>query len=90
MIPTYYLSLRDPQILFVNLKKKNLWNYYPNKPEFKRTSLRKSLTNSPDLTNQTAGIIMFGQDAVVIMGYIVAMFSQVLIPENNRSLLIFL
>ena len=90
MIPRYYLSLRDPQILFVNLKKKNLWNYYPNKPEFKRTSLRKSLTNSPDLTNQTAGIIMFGQDAAVIMGYIVAMFSQVWIPENNRSLLIFL
>ena len=90
MIPRYYLSLRDPQILFVNFKKKNLWNYYPNKPEFNRTSLRKSLTNSLDLTNQIAGITMFGQDAIVITGYIVAMFSQVSIPENNRSLLIFL
>ena len=47
--------------------------------------------SSPYLTNQIVGVITrFRQEPVVIMGDIVAMFQQLLVPEIDRSLLTFL
>ena len=59
--------------------------------EFTRTSLNKKLTAGPDLTNQLVGVLTkFREEHTAYMADIKAMFQQVRVPENQRSLLTFL
>ena len=75
--------------------------YDPNKPgkirvvfdcsaEYKGVSLNQQLISGPDLANQLIGVLMrFRQEQVAIIADIEKMFYQVLVPENQRSLLRF-
>ena len=59
--------------------------------EFGRTSLNKQLIPGPDLTNQLVGVLTrFREEHVAYMAGIEAMFHQVRVLENQRSLLKFL
>ena len=59
--------------------------------EFGGTSLNKQLIAGPDLTNQLVGVLTrFREEHIAYMADIEAMFHQVRVPENQRSLLRFL
>ena len=59
--------------------------------EFGGTSLNKQLIAGPDLTNQLVGVLTrFREEHIAYMADIDAMFHQVRVPENQRSLLRFL
>ena len=76
--------------------------YYPSKPgkvwivfdcseEYDGVSVNKRLLSGPDLTNQIVGILVkFREDYVAIMADIEAMFYQVFVANQHRSLLSFL
>ena len=56
--------------------------------EFGGTSLNKQLIAGPDLTNQLVGVLTrFREEHIAYMADIEAMFHQVRVPENRRSLL---
>ena len=59
--------------------------------EFGGASLNKQLIAGPDLTNQLVGVLTrFREEHIAYMADIEAMFHQVRVPENQRSLLRFL
>ena len=59
--------------------------------EFGGTSLNKQLIAGPDVTNQLVGVLTrFREEHIAYMADIEAMFHQVRVPENQRSLLKFL
>ena len=59
--------------------------------EFGGTSLNKQLLSGPDLTNQLVGVLTrFREEQVAYIADIEAMFHQVHIPDDQRSLLTFL
>ena len=59
--------------------------------EFGGTSLNKQLLSGPDLTNQLVGVLTrFREEQVAYIADIEAMFHQVHIPDDQRSLLRFL
>ena len=76
--------------------------YHPSKPgkiwivfdcsaEYDGVSVNKRLLSGPDLTNQIVGILVkFREDYVAIMADIEAMFYQVFVANQHRSLLSFL
>ena len=76
--------------------------YHPSKPgkiwivfdcsaDYDGVSVNKRLLSGPDLTNQIVGILVkFREDYVAIMADIEAMFYQVFVANQHRSLLSFL
>ena len=59
--------------------------------EFAGRSLNKQIITGPDLTNQVVGVLTrFREEHITYMANIEAMFHQVRVPENQRSLLRFL
>ena len=58
--------------------------------EFGGASLNKQLIAGPDLTNQLVGVLTrFREEHIAYMADIEAMFHEVRVPENQRSLLRF-
>ena len=76
--------------------------YHPSKPgkiwivfdcsaDYDGVSVNKRLLSGPDLTNQIVGILVkFREDYMAIMADIAAMFYQVFVANQHRSLLSFL
>ena len=77
------------------------WVVHPAKPgkvcvvidcsaEYRGTSLNNQLISGPDLTNQVVGVLTtFREKQVIFNADVDAMFHQVSVPEDQRSLLRF-
>ena len=69
-------------------QKNKLSVVYDCTANYKGVSLNKQLLQGPDLTNSLVGVLTrFMQDKVALMADVEGMFSQVLVPREDRHLL---
>lgn len=72
----------------VHPQKGKLRVVYDCSASFKEHSLNKELLQGPDITNSLLGVLQrFRQDRVALIADIEGMFSQVLVPEQDRDFL---
>ena len=59
--------------------------------QYQNVSINKELMSGPDLANQVVGVLLrFRMEKIAFMADIKSMFYQVMVPQEQRSLLRYL